>query len=52
MSPWGHGSLPSVSNITFFPSMFFCGEATKKKYRWLKEEGFGDGLVVVGKFFF
>ena len=28
----------------FFPSMFFCGEATKKsKYRWFKVEGFGDG---------
>ena len=36
--------LPEV--YQFFPSLFFCGEATKKnKYRWFKVVRFGGGGV-------
>ena len=34
----------------FFHLCFFVVKPQKNKYRWFKVEGFGDGLVVVGKF--
>ena len=33
----------------FFPSMIFCGEAAKNKYRWFKVVGFGGGGLVGSK---
>ena len=45
-------SLSSTQNglIIFSIYDFLRRSRKKNKYRWFKVEGFGDGLVVVGKF--